>query len=362
MTTKEFEVDLQPLDVQSLRQELAIFSIAGERVLENEPLARHTAARLGGPADAFLEVQSSQELRDVVQMCWRYNRPFLVLGGGSNVLVSDSGVRGLVILNRARQVRFSERLSGLVSGPDEELPGVWVESGANFGLLARQAAQRGLAGLEWAAGIPGTVGGAVVGNAGAHGGDMAGNLLLAEILQRGNTQHSSALLQGGAAGAGESYRQGESQEWPAEKMEFAYRSSILKRDVGSASVSPAHPAPSMLILSALLRLERSTPQAVQARIDEFVAYRKRTQPPGASMGSMFKNPAGDYAGRLIEAAGLKGLQIGGAQISPVHANFFVNQEGAAAADIYQLIQRARQTVADRFGVQLELEVELIGEW
>jgi UDP-N-acetylmuramate dehydrogenase len=294
------------------------------------PLARHTAARLGGPAEVLLEVHSTPELEEALRACWQLDLPYALLGGGSNVLVSDAGVRGVVILNRARQVRFLEQL---------DPPQVWAESGANFGMLARQAAERGLAGLEWAAGIPGTLGGAIVGNAGAHGSDMASNLLLAEILHRihlpGNGQ------------AGEIRR----EEWPVERLAYAYRSSALKRQPGQAAV-----------LAATLRLERSTPEAVQARMDEFVAHRRRTQPPGASLGSMFKNPPGDYAGRLIEAAGLKGARSGDALISPVHANFFINLGQARAADFYALIGLARQAVQERFGIQLELEIELLGEW
>jgi UDP-N-acetylmuramate dehydrogenase len=305
----------------------------GSRLQEQAPLARLTAARLGGPADALLEVENSQELMDAVLLAWEHDWPFIVLGGGSNVLVSDAGVRGLVILNRARQVRFDEQA---------EPPTVWAESGVNFGLLARQAAQRGLAGLEWAAGIPGTLGGAVVGNAGAHGGDMAGNLILAEILH---------LPDDGQQG------KPERQVWPVEKLEYAYRSSVLKRQ-GRTDRS----RPSAVVLAAQLRLERSTPAQAQARIEEFVAYRKRTQPPGASMGSMFKNPPGDYAGRLIEAAGLKGARLGEAQISPVHANFFINLGNASARDIRALIELAQETVLRKFGVALELEIELIGEW
>jgi UDP-N-acetylmuramate dehydrogenase len=282
---------------------------------------------LGGNADALLEVESAQELADAVLLAWEYAWPLLILGGGSNVLVSDAGVRGLVILNRARQARFNDR---------EEPPTVWAESGANFRLLARQAAQRGLAGLEWAAGIPGTLGGAVVGNAGAHGADMAGNLLLAEIL------HHRHIAQ---------QAEPQRQDWPVQKLEYAYRSSILKRQPHQ-----------MVVLTALLHLERSTPEQVQAKIDEFVAYRKRTQPPGASMGSMFKNPTGDYAGRLIEAAGLKGARMGDAQISPVHANFFINQGNAIARDIRALIELAQETVMRKFAVALDLEIELVGDW
>ena len=141
------------------------------------------------------------------------------------------------------------------------------------------------------------------------------------------------------------------EEWPVEKLEFTYRSSLLKRNPGK-----------YVVLAGLLQLQRGDPQAIRERMDELVAYRRRTQPPGASSGSMFKNPPGDYAGRLIEAAGLKGVRVGDAQISPLHANFFINQGNATAADFYALIQQARRTVADNFAVQLELEIELIGEW
>lgn len=295
----------------------------GERLKVSVPLARYTAARIGGPAWAVLEALSCEDLADIAEFLWSRGYPFLVLGGGSNVLVADQGVAAIVVLNQARQVKFE-----LASKP----PSVWAESGANFGNLARQAAARGLAGLEWAAGIPGTLGGAVVGNAGAHGSDMAGTLLVAEILHPG----------------------GQRNIWPVERLGYSYRRSVLK---GAPSRSPK-----AIVLAARLKLERSTPADVKARSDDLVAQRRRTQPPGASMGSMFKNPPGDYAGRLIEAAGLKGLQVGSAQISPRHANFFINLGGAQASDIYQLIQIARKAVKAQFGVDLELEIELIGDW
>ncbi len=301
--------------------------VFGERLRITAPLAAYTAARVGGAADVLLEVRSTTELSRAVELLWEEGIPYVILGGGSNVLVSDAGVRGVVLLNRARKVRFNLK---------HEPPLVWAESGANLGLMARQAALRGLAGLEWAAGIPGTLGGAIVGNAGAHGGEMANNLVVAEILQQMTDMQANVP---------------QLQEWPAERFAFSYRSSLLKRQPGQA-----------VVLTATLRLELSTPEAVQAKMEEFLRYRRQTQPPGASMGSMFKNPPGDYAGRLIEAAGLKGLRVGEAQISPLHANFFINQGKATAMDIYSLIQRARQAVAEKFGVNLELEIELIGEW
>jgi UDP-N-acetylmuramate dehydrogenase len=297
-------------------------SAFGARLKLGEPLARHTSARVGGPADYLAAADSAGELAEMVRAAWELGFEPVLLGGGSNVLVSDAGVRGLVILNRARGVAFHD------AGPR---PSVWAEAGVNLGALARQCAARGLGGLTWAATVPGTVGGAVYGNAGAHGGDMAGSLLVVEILQPDGSVRQS----------------------PAGEMEFAYRSSRLKREPrGRRSV----------VLAAELALSRAEPAGLQAEMDGFVAHRKRTQPPGASMGSMFKNPPGDYAGRLIEAAGLKGLRVGQAEISTLHGNFFVNLGEARAADVLALIHRAHDAVKSQFGVDLELEVELVGEW
>jgi len=321
-------LELQPTALKMLSERF------GDRLQTDAPLAHYTAARLGGPADGLIEAHSVPDLVDVVKSCWEVDYPCYVLGGGSNLLVSDRGVRGLVVINRARQARFDEQ---------RVPPQVWAESGANFGLLARQAAGRGLSGLEWASGIPGTVGGAVVGNAGAHGADMAGNLHLAEILHRVRIgQNVEARI----------------EEWPVHRLEYAYRSSCLKQNLGACPEERRE----AIVLSATLNLQSSTPEAVQSKMDDLMLVRHQTQPPGASMGSMFKNPPGDAAGRLIDAAGLKGLRIGGAQISPLHANFFINLGEAASQDVYLLIQQARQRVAQRFGIELELEVELIGEW
>ena len=319
------EMTVETTLIDRLREALAMRP--GIRLEANALLARYSAARLGGPADLLLEVNSADDLAKAVSLLWQLDQDFLILGSGSNVLISDLGVRGVVLLNRARRLRFMEATTP---------PRVWAESGANFGLLARQAAQRGLGGLEWAVGIPGTVGGAVVGNAGAHGGDLAGNIQLAEILHHMDGAEKTSPVW---------------EEWPPEQLELAYRSSILKRNPGKA-----------VVLSATLALDRSTTARVQARMDEFNLYRRRTQPPGASMGSIFKNPSGNYAGRLIEAAGLKGTAIGGAEISSMHANFFINRGEASASDVRALIELARREVARQFGIQLELEIELIGEW
>jgi len=303
-------------------QQDQLLSTFGDRLQRYVSLARYTAARIGGEADWLLEVDSVDQLSETATRLWKMEIPFFILGGGSNVLVSDMGMREVVILNKARLVAFDTESS---------LPTVWAESGANFGLMARQCARRGLGGLEWAAGVPGTVGGAVFGNAGAHGRDVAASLQVAEIL------HSTG--------------QGVVREsWTVERFKYEYRSSVLKRNQMDA-----------VILTAQFRMVHGDSDEIQAQMDEFANFRHETQPPGASMGSMFKNPPGDYAGRLIEAAGLKGTRIGGVEISPVHANFFVNHEGATAADVINLIQIAQRTVAEKFGVELELEIELIGE-
>ncbi len=292
----------------------------GERLQENVRLANYTSARVGGLADGLLVVRSADELAQAAMTLWEMKVPFVILGSAANVLVSDRGYRGIVVLNRAHTIKID------VSHAPAS---VWAESGANLGGIARQVALRGLSGLEWAATVPGSLGGAVYGNAGAHGSDMQTNLLLAEIL---HPEYGR-------------------QQWSCAQMEYSYRSSILKRSQQKA-----------VILSARLQLEHDTPENIKTKMDTFSAHRKTTQPPGASMGSMFKNPAGDYAGRLIEACGLKGTRVGGVEVSCVHANFFVNYEGATASDYRQLIERVRKTVADKQGVELELEIELIGEW
>jgi UDP-N-acetylmuramate dehydrogenase len=288
------------------------------RLQEGASLAGHTSARLGGPADFLLVVRTAAELGQAAETLWAAGVPFRVLGSGSNVLIADAGVREVVVLNEARDMRF-----------EAEGPVVWAESGASLGVVARLVAERGWSGLEWAGTVPGTVGGAVVGNAGAHGSDTATCLALAEILQPA----------------------GEVEAWTPERLGYGYRESWLKRNPGQS-----------VVISATFRLGRSEPKAVKARMAEFVAHRKQTQPPGASMGSMFRNPPGDFAGRLIEAAGLKGLRMGMAEISDKHANFFINRGGATSADVWALIRAARARVDERFGIQLELEIELLGDW
>ena len=295
-----------------------LYAKLGDKVKENVLLAPYTSARIGGPADILITVNSADELARTIKLLWKLDLDFIMLGGGSNVLVSDKGVRGVVVLNRAKAVRFHVG--------DE--PSLTAESGVVFSNLANRCAYKGLAGLEWAATVPGTIGGAVYGNAGAFGGDMTGNLIWAELLTENGRE-----------------------KYTVEQMGYGYRTSILKRGELNA-----------VVLAAELRLENSTREDVTVKIEQFSAHRKTTQPPGASMGSMFKNPPGDYAGRLIEACELKGTRIGNAEISPLHGNFFVNHAHTNANDILALIQLVQKTVKEQQDVDLELEIELIGEW
>jgi UDP-N-acetylmuramate dehydrogenase len=293
----------------------------------NEPLARYTTARLGGPADALVEATSADELKDLVMAAQKFGVPLTILGGGANVLVSDAGVRGLVIINKAKRIEFRENHQ------------VWCESGTVLPTLARECGAHGLAGLEWAVGVPGTVGGAVVGNAGAHGRDVAADLLSATILNADN----------------------EVNEWSKGDLQFEYRSSKIKRDAAD-NTQHALRTTHYVVLAATFQLTHADPIELSKRADEFNEYRRRTQPPGASMGSMFKNPTGAAAGRLIDQCGLKGTRIGDAEISTVHANFFVNHGQATASDVKALIDLAQRSVKEKFGIELELEIELLGEW
>jgi len=295
-----------------------LYAKLGDKVKENVLLAPYTSARIGGPADIFVTADSAAELASIVKLLWKQELPFTILGGGSNVLVSDRGIRGAVVLNRAKAVRFHIG----------DQPSVTVESGVIFSNLANRCASKAFGGIEWAATVPGTIGGAVYGNAGAFGGDMAGNLMCADL-----------LIESGR------------EKYTVEKMDYGYRTSVLKRGEVKA-----------IVLAVELSLKNSTKEEATVNIQQFGAHRKATQPPGASMGSMFKNPNGDYAGRLIEAAGLKGTRIGNAEISPLHGNFFVNHGATKAEDIRALIELVQKIVKEKSGMELELEIEFVGEW
>ncbi len=285
----------------------------------DEPMARHSSFRLGGACQLYVQVEERSALQGWASLAEQLMVPYRVIGGGTNLLVAQLGIRGLIIENRCRGQRLDEAAATLQ-----------VESGASLAGLARGLARRGWAGLEWAAGIPGRIGGAVVNNAGAYGGAIA------QVLQ------SVAIL----------LPSGEIETQSAPSLELSYRNSRLKGRTPQAGV----------VTEASIALEPQPIEALAERVHRLDQHRRRTQPRQPSAGSVFINPPGDFAGRLIEAAGLKGARQGAAQISPLHANYIVNHGGASAQDVATLIVQAKRAVLEGFGIRLELEIEPIGQW
>jgi len=278
-----------------------------------EPLAPYTTWRIGGPAELLAQPVDRADLVLGLKWAGAQGVPWRVLGNGSNLLVRDDGVRGMVI--RIRRSLETVRIQG---------NRIEAEAGASFPAVANQAAAAGLAGLEFGAGIPGTIGGAVVMNAGWHEYEI------------GNVVESVEYVDA----------DGKARRWPRDECGFAYRRSAFRERRG-------------VVVSCALELEPGDPAEVRARLESFASSRKENQPTElASCGSVFLKPPGDFAGRLIDAAGLKGLRIGGVEVSSKHANFFVNVGGATCADVLALVERVETEVEKRFGVQLVREFEL----
>ncbi len=298
----------------------ALKLIAGLKVKTDEPLARYTSMKIGGPADYFIEAEQDAALRQLLALLARHGTNVCLLGNGSNVLVSDRGVRGAVIHLSGDFKRAAWR-------EDETAVTADVGAACVVTQLARAAARKGYAGLEFAEGIPGTVGGALVMNAGAYGSEFE------KVVEQ---------VEGVSA-------QGAALCFARAQMNFAYRDS--------------HLPPGMVVTRVRLRLRKDEATRVTSKLRELVTQRKSSQPSGhPNSGSMFRNPPGDFAGRLIEAAGLKGKRIGQAQISERHANFIVNLNGARADEVRQLMDLARAEVKQRFGIELIAEVKYLGDW
>ena len=285
------------------------------------PLAPYTSLRVGGPADWFVLARSGQDLVDGLRWARDHDVPVRVIGGGSNLLIAEAGVEGLVIKAAATR------------GEVEELHGQPVlvaDAGANLANLARRLAKQGFGGLEWGANVPGTVGGAAVNNAGAFGGETAQCLVAVMLVDAGGSRF---VLD-------------------ADELGYAYRTSVLKRrEHGDVAVD-----------RVTLRLIPSTPHAADGLVKHNNAQRMRSQPRILSAGSVFANPEGDFSGRLIEAAGLKQARVGGAEISAQHANFIVNPGNATARDVYALMRLAQDAVYERTSIWLRPEIELLGRW
>lgn len=287
-----------------------------DRIRLGEPLGRHTTFRIGGPADFLIKVADRQELSAILTLANRESQPVNILGNGSNLLVSDQGVRGFVLILAGEFDRFA------VEGTT-----VRVGGGYNLPKLATQVLKMGLGGMEFACAIPGTVGAGLMINAGAHGGDLSQVVTEVTVV----------------------WGDGRTERLSADQIGFGYRRSALQ---GTSAV----------VVEVVMALRPGDSDVVQAAMRHHLEHRRATQPlnqPNA--GSIFKNPPGDFAGRLIEGAGLKGTREGDAQVSEKHANFIVNLGGASAKDVLILMNRVRTAVQDRFGVRLEAEVKIWGE-
>jgi len=290
----------------------------GVKTSRDEPLARFTTMRVGGPADLFATVHNIHELRAIVRFARSREIPLTLLGRGSDVVIADAGVRGLVVQNRAEGSRV-----------DADGARYTAESGVPMARAATETQKAGLSGLEFGLAIPGTVGGSVWANAGAHENDVAAIIDTADVLLGDGTEARLA----------------------AADLDLRYRDSRFKT------------APGEVVLSAAFRLEAADTPTIASRLDEIRKWRREHQPLGIpSAGSAFRNPPGDSAGRLIDEAGLKGYRVGGAAISEKHANFIVNDAKGTAADVRAVLDRARDEVRRRTGIELVPEIELIGDW
>jgi UDP-N-acetylmuramate dehydrogenase len=308
-------------------------------IIENEPLAKYTSWRIGGPARFFANAATPEQLREALGWAREHELPIFVLGGGTNLLVRESGFGGLVVRYRAQELRIE------AAG---DAGRAWIAAGAPMAGTSRRLAAQGWGGLQWAEGLPGTIGGAIFGNAGCYGGDIATVLHRAWLLVNGQIE-----------------------EWPIERFAYGYRTSVLKLtedgrrktkdDSDHNNLFVLRPSSSVgpIVVAAEFNMYRADARELAQQMERTAAERKSKTPWGSSCGSVFKNPPGNSAGRLIEATGLKGTRVGGAEIAQKHANYIVNNGGARSDDVLRLVEIARERVLQEFGVELELEVQII---
>ncbi len=318
------------------------------KVRRNEPLSRHSTFGVGGLADMWISLDTKEELIGLLTLCSEQRWPLLFMGNGTNVLYADAGVRGIVArvaLNGYTVEEHGDGTAFLTAG-----------AGVSWPRLLNELASLGWGGLEFGPGIPGTLGGGVISNAGAHGSELGRVLEWVDVLDAREAENAATppvIRRYQHAELALSYRH----------SRFRARRRVQFDEQGYPIAAPRQLIePAEIIMQLGVHLHHEDPQRLRTVIDEHKQHRKRTQPPQQSAGSVFKNPEGDHAGRLIEAVGMKGMWHGRAQISERHANFIVNVGGASAADVAALVREAHNRVSVQFGINLELEVELRGEW
>lgn len=288
-----------------------------DKILVDEPMKKHTTFRLGGPADYFLSPSDPDQIREIIHICREEGIPWFVLGNGSNLLVSDQGYRGVVIQIYKNMNQIT------VEGTR-----IYAQAGALLSAVSKKAMEAGLTGMEFASGIPGTLGGAAVMNAGAYGGEMKDILVSVTVLTD----------------------EGEQKVLKAEELNLGYRTSIIKER-------------GYIVLEVVLQLESGDRDAIRERMEELKVQRVTKQPlEYPSAGSTFKRPEGYFAGKLIEDAGLRGYRVGGAQVSEKHCGFVINTGDATTSDVVQLIHNVQNIIWNKFKVKLEPEVKFLGDF
>jgi len=291
--------------------------VAEENIHFNEPMSRHTSFRTGGEAAVFVEVENAQQLGKLISLFRKTENEFFVLGNGSNLLVSDRGYDGMIL-------RIGSKMADIRVDGER----IYVQAGALLSKVSKVALENGLTGMEFASGIPGSVGGGIVMNAGAYDGEMS------YIVERVTVLNES----------------GEQMELDRDTMEFGYRTSVIKNRP-------------FVVVEAVFKLQKGDKEAIRAKMDDFTARRREKQPlEYASAGSTFKRPEGYFAGKLIMDSGMRGFRIGGAQVSEKHCGFVINTGNATSEDIAELMAEVQERVKERFGVMLEPEVVKLGEF
>lgn len=301
---------------QNLYEKLAAV-LGQEKVLAEEPMKKHTTFRVGGPADLFVMPSSEEEVKAAAAICDEEKVPYYIVGNGSNLLVSDKGYRGVIIqlYKEMSRIRVEDNV-------------IYAQAGASLAKIANTALESSLTGFEFAAGIPGTIGGACVMNAGAYGGEMKDVLLEVRVM----TSDGEVIV------------------LPKEKLELGYRTSVIAKE-------------GYIVLEAAIELRPGEQETIRTYMEELREKRTSKQPlEYPSAGSTFKRPEGFFAGKLIQDAGLRGFQVGGAQVSEKHCGFVINAHEATAADIVSLMDQVSGRVREQFGVVLEPEVKKLGEF
>jgi len=297
--------------------------LGGDNVFPEEPMNRHITFRVGGPAEWFVSVKSTEQLKGVLALCKEQKEPYYIIGNGSDLLVSDAGVRGVIIrlAGEFEEITAKETVN-------EGVCNVCAGAGVMLASLSLRAGKKGFTGLEFANGIPGTVGGAVLMNAGAYGGEIKDTIIAADVMTKN----------------------GEIKRLEKEELKLSYRHSVIMESGD-------------IVLKAYFKLMVRPKLQIFAVMESYRKARQEKQPlEYPSAGSTFKRPEGYFAGKLIQDAGLQGCTVGGAMVSTKHAGFIINAGGATAADVYQLIQHVRKTVKEKFQVELEPEVRFLGEF